>query len=39
LGVFLAGRYIFQTLGLEDTTASNTGFITGLFVILTPAGS
>jgi drug/metabolite transporter (DMT)-like permease len=36
MGVFLAGGYIFQTLGLEKTTASNTGFITGLFVVLTP---
>ena len=36
MGVFLAGGYIFQTLGLENTTASNTGFITGLFVVLTP---
>jgi drug/metabolite transporter (DMT)-like permease len=36
MGVFLAGGYIFQTLGLEQTTASNTGFITGLFVVLTP---
>ena len=36
MGFFLAGGYIFQTLGLEQTTASNTGFITGLFVVLTP---
>ena len=36
MGVFLSGGYIFQTLGLEETTASNTGFITGLFVVLTP---
>jgi drug/metabolite transporter (DMT)-like permease len=36
MGLFLAGGYIFQTLGLEETTASNTGFITGLFVVLTP---
>ena len=36
MGVFLAGGYIFQTLGLEKTTASNTGFITGMFVVLTP---
>ena len=35
-GVFLTGGYVFQTLGLEETTASNTGFITGLFVVLTP---
>ena len=36
MGVFLAGGYIFQTLGMENTTASNAGFITGLFVVLTP---
>ena len=36
MGVFLTGGYIFQTLGLEETTASNAGFITGLFVVLTP---
>jgi drug/metabolite transporter (DMT)-like permease len=36
MGVFLTGGYVFQTLGLEETTASNTGFITGLFVVLTP---
>jgi drug/metabolite transporter (DMT)-like permease len=36
MGVFLSGGYIFQTLGLEETSASNTGFITGLFVVLTP---
>ena len=36
MGVFLAGGYIFQTLGMEETTASNAGFITGLFVVLTP---
>ena len=36
MGFVLAGGYIFQTLGLEHTTASNTGFITGLFVVLTP---
>ena len=36
MGFFLASGYIFQTLGLEQTTASNTGFITGLFVVLTP---
>ena len=36
MGVFLAGGYIFQTLGLERTTASNAGFITGLFVAIVP---
>ena len=36
MGVFLCAGYIFQTLGLERTSASNAGFITGLFVVLTP---
>jgi drug/metabolite transporter (DMT)-like permease len=36
MGAFLSAGYIFQTLGLEETSASNTGFITGLFVVLTP---
>ncbi len=36
MGAFLTAGYIFQTLGLEQTTASNAGFITGLFVVLTP---
>ena len=36
MGAFLTGGYIFQTLGLEETSVSNTGFITGLFVVLTP---
>ena len=36
MGAFLCAGYIFQTLGLEKTTASNAGFITGLFVVLTP---
>jgi drug/metabolite transporter (DMT)-like permease len=36
MGVFLTLGYILQTLGLEHTTASNAGFITGLFVVFTP---
>lgn len=36
MGVFLTAGYIFQTFGLEYTTASNAGFITGMFVVLTP---
>ena len=36
MGLFLTAGYVFQTLGLEETTASNAGFITGLFVVLTP---
>jgi drug/metabolite transporter (DMT)-like permease len=36
MGVFLTAGFIFQTLGLEHTTPSDAGFITGLFVVLTP---
>ena len=36
MGVFLTGGYVFQTFGLERTTASKAGFITGTFCVLTP---
>jgi drug/metabolite transporter (DMT)-like permease len=36
MGAFLTAGYLFQTFGLQHTTASNTGFITGLFVVITP---
>jgi len=36
LGVFLFGGYAFQTIGLQYTTASNAGFITGLSVVIVP---
>ena len=36
MGLFLTAGYFFQTLGLERTSAANAGFITGLFVVLTP---
>ena len=36
LGVFLSSGYIFQSFGLTLTTVSNTGFITGLYVVFTP---
>jgi drug/metabolite transporter (DMT)-like permease len=36
MGLFLAAGYVFQTLGLEHTSPSDAGFITGLFVVLTP---
>jgi drug/metabolite transporter (DMT)-like permease len=36
MGVFLTAGYVLQTLALEHTTASNAGFITGLFVVITP---
>ena len=35
-GVLLGGGYIFQTLGLAKTTVSNTGFVTGLYLVFTP---
>lgn len=36
MGVFLTAGYVFQTLGLKLTSAASAGFITGLFVVLTP---
>jgi drug/metabolite transporter (DMT)-like permease len=36
MGVFLTGGFVLQTFGLRLTSASNAGFITGLFVVLTP---
>jgi drug/metabolite transporter (DMT)-like permease len=36
MGAFLTAGYVLQTYGLEETSASNTGFITGLFVVITP---
>ncbi|MEZ5336874.1 MAG: DMT family transporter [bacterium] len=36
LGVILGVLYVFQTVGLGHTTASNSGFITGLFIVFVP---
>ncbi len=36
IGLFLFGGYAFQTVGLQYTTASKAGFITGLSVVLVP---
>jgi len=36
VGALLAAAYGFQTAGLELTTVSSTGFITGLYVVFTP---
>jgi drug/metabolite transporter (DMT)-like permease len=36
MGAFLGAGYVFQTFGLQRTTASNAGFITGMFVVLVP---
>ena len=35
-GILLGSGYIFQTYGLTKTTVSNTGFITGLYLVFTP---
>lgn len=36
LGGLLFAGYALQTVGLESTTATNAGFITGLYVVFTP---
>jgi len=36
LGLLLAAGYVLQTAGLERTSVSSTGFITGMYVVLTP---
>jgi drug/metabolite transporter (DMT)-like permease len=36
LGLLLAAGYALQTAGLQRTTVSSTGFITGMYVVLTP---
>ncbi|HEX3825092.1 MAG TPA: DMT family transporter [Mycobacteriales bacterium] len=36
LGLALGGGYVAQTVGLQHTPASISGFITGLFVVFTP---
>lgn len=35
-GLLLAAGFIFQTFGLTKTTVSNTGFVTGLYLVFTP---
>jgi drug/metabolite transporter (DMT)-like permease len=35
-GGLLAAGYVLQTLGLQRTSVSSTGFITGMYVVLTP---
>jgi drug/metabolite transporter (DMT)-like permease len=35
-GLLLAAGYALQTAGLQRTTVSSTGFITGMYVVLTP---
>jgi drug/metabolite transporter (DMT)-like permease len=36
MGAFLTVGYVLQTYGLKHTSASHSGFITGLFVVFTP---
>lgn len=35
-GFFLAGNLLFQTIGLQFTTATNSAFLTCLYVVLVP---
>lgn len=35
-GIVFFAAYAFQTVGLQYTTATNAGFITGLFVVIVP---
>ena len=35
-GAFMCVGYVFQTWGLQGTTASKAAFITGMFVVITP---
>ena len=39
IGLFLFAGYAFQTVGLQSTSASKAGFITGLSVVLVPVFS
>lgn len=36
MGIFLALGYVFQTFGLEGTTAGNSAFLTGTNVVMVP---
>jgi drug/metabolite transporter (DMT)-like permease len=36
IGAVLAAAYLLQTLGLHSSTATNTGLITGLFIVFAP---
>ena len=39
LGLALGAGYLLQTIGLQTTGAAVSGFITGMFVVLTPLGA
>lgn len=36
IGIVLAAAYLLQTVGLQSSTATNTGLITGLFIVFAP---
>jgi drug/metabolite transporter (DMT)-like permease len=36
IGLVLATAYVFQTVGIRYTTATNSGLITGLFIVFAP---
>jgi len=36
IGLVLAAAYLLQTFGLRNTSATNTGLITGLFIVFAP---
>jgi len=36
IGLVLAAAYLFQTFGVDNTTATNAGLITGLFIVFAP---
>jgi drug/metabolite transporter (DMT)-like permease len=39
VGLALGSGYLLQTVGLQHTSAAVSGFITGMFVVLTPLGA
>jgi len=39
IGLVLAASYVTQTIGLQWTTATNSGLITGLFIVFVPAAN
>ena len=39
IGLVLAAAYLLQTFGLRHTTATNTGLITGLFIVFAPVAN
>jgi drug/metabolite transporter (DMT)-like permease len=39
LGALMTAGYVLQTVGINNTSATNAGFITVLYVVLAPAGA